>query len=114
MQFINAKFDELEIFVELLITINFKFSIFCVQDTWKSENDYLSQFSLQGYKLIGQIKNCSNKGVLIIYVDKQYNYSVKMNINMYEHWEELILQITGSNLLKTITIDNIYRPTKIM
>ena len=37
-QSINAKFDELEIFVELLNTINFKFSIICLQETWKSEN----------------------------------------------------------------------------
>ena len=81
-QSINAKFDELEIFVEFLNTINFKFSSICLQETWKSENKNLSLFSLQGYKLIAQGKNCSNKGGLIIYVDKQYNYAVKMNIIM--------------------------------
>ena len=86
IQSINAIFDELEIFVELLNTINFKFSIICLQETWKSKNENLSQFNLQGYELIAQWKNCSNKGGLIIYVDKQYNYAVKMNINMYEHW----------------------------
>ena len=30
-----------------------------------------------------------------------------MNINMYELWEGLIFQITGSNLSKTISIGNI-------
>ena len=81
-QSINAKFDELEIFVEVLNTINFKFSIICLQETWKSKNKNLSQLSLQGYKLIAQWKNCSKKGGLIIYVDKQYNYAVKINIIM--------------------------------
>ena len=81
-QSINAKFDELEIFVELLNTINFKFSIICLQETWKSKNKNLSQFSLEGYKLIAQGKTCSNKGGFILYVDKQYNYAVKINIIM--------------------------------
>ena len=31
---------------------------------------------------------------------------------MYEHWEGLTIQITGSNLSKTITIGNIYRPPR--
>ena len=50
IQSINAKFDELEIFLELLNTINFKFSITCIclQETWKSNNDDISQFSLHG------------------------------------------------------------------
>ena len=46
IQSINAKFDELEILVELLTSINFKLSIICLQETWKSENENLSQFSL--------------------------------------------------------------------
>ena len=81
-QSINAKFDELDIFVEFLNTINFKFSSICLQETWKSENKNLSQLSLEGYKRIAQGKNCSKKGWLIIYVDKQYNYAVKINIIM--------------------------------
>ena len=31
---------------------------------------------------------------------------------MYENWEGFIIQITGSNLSKTITIGNIYRPPR--
>ena len=35
-----------------------------------------------------------------------------MNINMYEHCEGMIIQITGSNLSKTITIGNINMPPR--
>ena len=33
-------------------------------------------------------------------------------LNMYEHWEGLIVQINGGNLSKSITIGNIYRPPR--
>lgn len=39
-------------------------------------------------------------------------YEIKKNITMYEHWEGLIIQIIGSNLSKTLTIGNIYRPPR--
>ena len=41
----------LKIFVELFNAINFKFSITFLQETWESENDVLSHFSLEGYEL---------------------------------------------------------------
>ena len=66
IQSINAKFYETEKIVELLNTTNLKFSIICLQEIWKSKNDDLSQFSLEGYGLIAQGKNCNNKGGLII------------------------------------------------
>ena len=88
--------------------MNFKFSNICLQETWKSNNDDLSQFSLHRYDLIAQGK-CIVKAGLIVYVDNEYNYEVKKNINMYEHWEGSIIQITGSNLSKTFTIGSIYR-----
>ena len=112
IQSINAKFDKLEIFVELLNTMDFKFNIIFLQETWKSNNDGLSQFSLHGYDLIAQGKNCSDKGGLIIYVDNNYNYEEKKIINMYEHSEGLINKITGNNLSKTLAIGNIYRPPR--
>ena len=44
IQSINAKNNELEIFVEYMRSINFKFSIICLQQTWKADNDDFSQF----------------------------------------------------------------------
>ena len=48
----------------------------------------------------------------MIYVDNKYKAEVKCIINMYEHWEGLIIEIKGGFLSKTITIGNIYRPPK--
>lgn len=110
IQSINSKFNELEAFVEELSSNNFKFNVICLQETWKSENDDLSQFSLHGYDCLAQGKTCSNKGGLIIYVDNKYKSEVILNVNMYEHWEGMIVQINGGNLSKSITIGNIYKP----
>ena len=69
-------------------------------------------FSLPGYECISQGKHCSGKGGLVIYVDNTYTSKVKLNINMHESWEGLIVQITGGGLTKTVTLGNIYRPPR--
>ena len=112
IQSINSKFNELEAFIEELSRNSFKFNVICLQETWTSENDDLSQFSLHGYDCIAQGKTCSKNGGLIIYVDNNYRSEVKLKLNMYEHWEGLIVQINGGNLSKNITIGNIYRPPR--
>ena len=42
IQSINSKFSELEAFVNELSTLNFKFCIICLQESWISETDDLS------------------------------------------------------------------------
>ena len=112
IQSINYKFNELEAFIEELSSNNFKFNVICLQETWTLENDDLSQFSLHGYDCIAQGKTCSKSGGLIVYVDNNYRSEVTLKLNMYEHWEGLIVQINGGNLSKSITIGNIYRPPR--
>ena len=61
IQSINAKFNELEMFVEDLHSINFKFSVICLQETRKADNDDFSQFFLDGYDCITQGKSVATK-----------------------------------------------------
>ena len=56
IQSINAKFNELEMFVEDLRSINFKFSVICLQEMWKADNDDFSQLFLDGYDCITREK----------------------------------------------------------
>ena len=100
IQSINSKFNELEAFVEELGNTNFKFSVICLQETWKSDCDDVRLYDLHGYDCIAQGKHCSNKGGLMIYVDKKYKTEVKFNINRYEHWEGLIVDIKGGCSVK--------------
>ena len=114
IQSIISKFSELELFLEYLDSINFKFNVICMQETWKAEGDDVSQFMLQGYNCITQGKSSSSKGGLVIYIDDKYKADVISNLNSYEHWEGLIIKVNGGNLSKTLTIGNIYRPPKIL
>ena len=108
IQSINAKFSELELFLEYLDSINFKFNVICMQETWKAEGDDYSHFMLQGYNCITQGKSSSSKGGLVIYIDDKYKADVITNLNSYEHWEGLILKVNGENLSKTLNIGNLY------
>ena len=109
IQSINSKFNELEAFIEELSSNNFTFNVICLQETWKSENDDLSQFFLHGDDFLAQSITRKNGG-LIIHVGNKYRYEVKLKLNMYKHWERLIVQINGGNLSKSKMIGNIYRP----
>ena len=109
---INSKFDELEAFVYYLSTINFKFSIICLQESCISENDDLSLIQLNGYVCTPQGKSCSTKGGLIICVEQSFDYELTMSINSAKNWEAQIIQVTGGGLSQSIIIGNIYRPPR--
>lgn len=61
---IQAKFDELKIFVEIFKRNGYAL---CNQKTWLVENENVSQLELDGYECISQGRACSSKGRLLIY-----------------------------------------------
>ena len=56
IQSINAKFSELEAFVNYLFSLNLKFSIICLSESWLFGMDDLSLIQLSGYDSIGKKK----------------------------------------------------------
>ena len=112
IQSINTKFDELKAYVTYLSTINFKFSVICLQECCISNNDDLSLIQLNGYNCITQGKSCSAKGGLIVYLDDSLDYELIMTINNYEHWEGQVIQVSGGSLAHAVTIVNLYRPPR--
>ncbi len=67
IQSIEAKYDELKLFVETLKRHGYAFSAICIQETWLVENEDISQLELEGYECIPQGRSCSPKGGLLIY-----------------------------------------------
>ena len=57
MQSINAKFGELEAFINDLSSLNLKFSIICLKESWLSDMDDSSLIQLSGYDYISQGKS---------------------------------------------------------
>ncbi len=78
IQSIQAKFDELQIFVEHLRSFNFELSAICTQETFISDKDDLSQIELKGYTLIPQGKSCSKNGSLVVYLHEQFKHEYKL------------------------------------
>ena len=48
------------------------------------KRDALSVIQLTRYDCISQRKSCISEGGLLIYVNKCFNYEVKMNLNTFE------------------------------
>ena len=70
----------------------------------------MGHLQLDGYQCIKQGKSCSNKGGLVMYLSKTFNYKVILSLNQYDNWEGQFIKVTGGGLSKDITIGNIYKP----
>ena len=79
-------FFKLMAFIAELNTVNFKFSIICLQDTWIDESEDILPFHLQECGCISHRKTCTSKGGLILYVNVQCKSKVTFNLNNFEHW----------------------------
>ncbi len=114
IQSINAKIDELRLFIEHLKTYNFMFSVTCNPESWLSKGADTFLIQLEGYKCIPQGKSCSTKGGLIIYFHENLNYKLKLELTKYETWEGQCIEVMrGKTLTKPLYIGNIYRaPTE--
>ena len=116
IQSIHAKFQELEVFIETLQTIDFKFNIICLQECWISEQIDNISIQLPGYDCVvqGRSNTSSASGGWIIYVDQSFQHEIISNINNHALWEGLVLRIKGGGLPKGIIIGNIYRPPRML
>ncbi len=74
-------------FVEHLKTFDFQFSAICIQESWLSEGDDISQIQLEGYKRIPQGKSCSSNGGLIINLQDKFDYTYKSRLTNYNTWK---------------------------
>jgi len=98
IQSINAKIDELRIFVDSLKAFNFMFSAICLQESWLSEGDCTSLIQLEGYECISQGKTSSSKGGLIIYLHENFKHKLKLKLNNYATWEGQVIEVIQGKL----------------
>ena len=114
IQSIHSKFHELEVFIETLHNIDFKFNIICLQECWLSDQTDSISIQLPGYDCIVQGRSISASGGLVTFVDQSFQHEIVLNVNMHTLWEGLILQIKGGGLPKGLIIGNIYRPPRMI
>ncbi len=78
---INAKFSELDIFVQIFREQHFDFSAICIQQTWLSDKDHYSSVKFKEYKFIPHGNLCSSKGGFMIYLNEKFNYTANDILN---------------------------------
>jgi hypothetical protein len=110
IQSINAKFDQLCVYLETLNDKGVVFDAICLQETWLSKDDDTSLLQIHGYRLVPQGKICSNKAGLIIYLHEKYNYNVLQIYDNSDIWEAQFITVYNDSMPKGIIIGNMYRP----
>ena len=96
IQSINAKFDEFSSFVDRVNTHN-PISAILLQECWIDDNaiDSLALFNLKEYNMVYQSSRCCRHGGLLIYIHKQFKYTLIDTINQdATGWEYLCVEMS--------------------
>ena len=96
IQSINAKFDEFSSFVDRVNTLN-PISAILLQECWIDDNaiDSLALFNLKDYNMVYQSSRCCRHGGLLIYIHKQFKYTLIDTINQDSTgWEYLCVEMS--------------------
>ena len=117
-QSINAKFDQIYLVLNELLTKNkFRFSCVLLQECFLepvSQDGSLpdvSMYKIPGYNTFALGACCSSNGGLICYISDTIEANRKNEIKDSRHWEALFLELNGIDT-KPIIVGNIYRPPR--
>ena len=99
-QSIRAKFDQLNISFSELCDKELAFSVICLQESWLRDDD-ITPYLLPGYHLVNQGRVCSKHS---------FTYKIQKLYKKFDIWGDLFIETKGDQLIKPITIGNIYRP----
>ena len=113
IQSLNAKFDELKIYLQNFEQNQCNLDAVCLQETWINErNSDINMFQLDGYQLISQVCKSTSHGGLAIYLNENIKFEVlSINVSESNKWEGLFIKLFLDNN-KQLTIGNIYRPPR--
>ena len=116
-QSLNAKFEELNIYMEVMNTNSCAFEVICLQETWLSENSDTSHLGLDGYQFFHKGKSCSTHGGVAFFVKEELSCKVLSITSASNIWDGIFIEVTisldeNTNLEKKIIIGNIYRPPR--
>ena len=109
---LNAKFDELSIFIQDLKLNGLFFSAICLQESCLAQDDNISMYQLDGYTCISEGRKSSSKGRLVIYLHENFTYSIVALYERSDVWEGQFIHISGNNLSYKLLLGNVYRPPR--
>ena len=84
-QSLNAKFNELQIYLEKYSSEHALISAICLQETWLSSESDTSLLQLENYQLISRGKSCSAHGGVAIYLHNMFSYNGITKFQILRH-----------------------------
>ena len=112
IQSINAKIEQLRIYLDSLEQNNIKIDAIMLQETWIAENTDISLLHIDGFNMISQPYQVTSHGGLIIYLHDEIEYeTISIDKSPSGIWEGLFLKVKLQEN-KYLTIGNIYRPPR--
>ena len=109
---LSAKFNSLQILLELLYSQNIHFPVICIQESWITDESMLQLLQLNGYNTFHVNASSSTHGGVVTYVDNSYDVTIKAQVNNSDIWDGLFLEIKHENMKNKIIVGNIYKPPK--
>lgn len=112
IQSLNAKIDQLRIYIEEFSLANYKFDAICIQETWLADGSSVSHLQIEGYILINFPCVLTSHSGLAIYLSHEFQYQIlDIQQSLSLSWECLFISIELPGN-KTLTLGNKYRPPR--
>ena len=116
---LNAKFTQLNVFLESLYKHKCQIDAILLQETWltgkQCDENALKIYDIPGYHAVSLGRKCGRKGGLMIYLRECFSYTLRDLYTTSKHWEGLFIDVTQKHNVKLpnkITLANIYRPPR--
>ena len=115
-QSLNAKFHQLQIYLQYFQESQCHFSVIALQETWLSSEHDTSILELDGYKFIYKPKLASHHGGVGFYVTDSIDYQVLPvtvdDVLCDSLFIEICLRSTDESQIDKVILGNIYRPPR--
>jgi len=115
-QSLNAKIDQLKIYIEYYSRNDIYFSAICLQETWLKDESDFSLLQIPGYSVIHKSSSCSLHGGVAIYLRDSFSYTELDLDESSEVWDGLFIKVEINNRSnrnsKRLVLGNIYRPPR--
>ena len=113
-QSIQAKFNQLQVYVKMFQDENCPFSVICLQETWLKDNCDVSLLQLEGYTFVHEAGSCSAHGGVAMYIRGNIEYKIIELNRDRTIWDGIFVEISFEigYINRKVIIGNIYRPPR--